>query len=139
MSVEIVREDDVLKTKGLARHRQPELMLRIPGEESVREGEALLRFVADSVTGAGRSVRSSETMSYGYWLIKFVGDESGFLDIWEYDAAAAEFRAGAGLALEYWRAQHDVCARANAKFLPRGPINWWWFRKACSRGTRSRR
>lgn len=120
MTVEIVREDGFLKTAGLASRRQAELRLKLIGEGSERLGEALLRYVADYVAGAGKPIRSSETMQYGYWLIKFVGDKSG-LNIWEYDPTATQFMEGAELALKYWRDQHDVCARAGAKFTPPRP------------------
>lgn len=121
MKVEIARDNGVLKTAGLAHRRQAELRLKLIGEETERRGEALLRYVADYVAGGGKPIRSSETMLYGYWLIKFVGDESSFLDIWEYDATATQFREGAELALKYWREQHDVCARASANFAPPRP------------------
>lgn len=120
MTVEIMREDGFLKTAGLAGRRQAELRLKLIGEESERLGEALLRYIADYVAGAGKPIRSSETMQYGYWLIKFVGDKSG-LNIWEYDPTATQFMEGAELALKYWRDQHDVCARAGAKFTPPRP------------------
>jgi hypothetical protein len=121
MTVEIVREDGVLKTVGLAGRRQAELRLKLIGEESERHGEELLRYVADYFTRAGKPIRSSKTMLYGYWLIKFVTDKSGFLNIWEYAATATQFTEGAELALKYWREQHAVCARAGGQFTAPSP------------------
>jgi hypothetical protein len=121
MIIEILRDDDVLKTTGLADRRQAELRLKILGEESAREGETLLRYVGHYVAGARKPIRSSDSMLFGYWLIKFVAGPAGLLDIWEHDATATNFREGAELALKYWREQHDVCARVSAAFAPPRP------------------
>ena len=121
MIIEIQRDDDVLMTMGLAGRRQAELRLKILGEESVHQGETLLRYVGDYVAAARKPIRSSDTMMFGYWLIKFVAGPAGVLDVWEYDAMAKTFREGAELALKYWREQHEVCARTGARFTPPRP------------------
>ena len=121
MITEITRDAVALKTIGLADRLQAELHLKILGDESARQGEALLRHIADYVADAGKPIRSSETMMYGYWLIKFVAGNAGLFDIWEYDATAREFRVGAGLTLKYWPEQHEVCARASGDFAPPRP------------------
>lgn len=121
MIIEIQRDDDVLKTMGLADRRQAELRLKILGEESAHQGETLLRYVGDHVAAARKPIRSSDTMMFGYWLIKFVAGPAGVLDVWEYDAMATNFREGAELALKYWREQHEVCVRAGARFTPPRP------------------
>ncbi len=121
MTVRITRDDAYLRTAGLASGRQAELRLRVADEKLIHEGEELLRYIGQYVASAEKPVRSSDTMLYGYWMIKFLTGRNGALDIWEYDATGTEFREGAELALQYWREQHDVCSRADAKFTPPRP------------------
>jgi hypothetical protein len=121
MTVLIAHSDTSLTTSGLTRYVHREIRLRVDDSKFRSEGEALLRYMADYIVGSRASILSSETMLYGYWLVKFTAAEDGALDIWEYDATATNFIEGATLGLTYWRDQHEVCRRAGAVFQPPRP------------------
>lgn len=121
MTILIAHDAEVLTTTGLKRLGHSEIRLGLHDSASRSEAEALLNYVVDYVVKSGVKIRSSETMPYGYWLVKFVAATDGVLDIWEYNAEATEFIKGARLALTYWREQHELCSRVKSAFAPPRP------------------
>ncbi|HZU30622.1 MAG TPA: hypothetical protein VFB79_05870, partial [Candidatus Angelobacter sp.] len=75
-----------------------------------------LRYIVEYLKKHKKRISPKETMSYGYWLVKFEKVESEILEVWECNADGAEFVKGANLALLYWRDQHRICSHYNAQF-----------------------
>lgn len=120
-AVEIVAEGLSLMTRGLAAEGHPEIKVGGVPPPLRAEAEGFLRFVAGYVAGQGARISPGETLAYGYWLTKFVEAGDRHLEVWEYNAGATEFVAGASLTLTYWRDQHEVCDRVGADFAPPRP------------------
>jgi hypothetical protein len=121
MTTLITHADHTLITNGLAYRGHSEIRLQLASQNLYAEGESLLRYIADYLIESHASVKSSQTMQYGYWLLKFVEESAGILDVWEYNQEATEFKKGADLSLTYWRDQHEVCDRAGFTFTPPRP------------------
>ena len=84
----------------------------------IHEAESFLRFVCDYVICNHTRIQSGQTVAYGYWLTKFILNEDGVLETFEYSPDATSFVRGTALTLTYWRDQHAVCAEVNAAFDP---------------------
>lgn len=119
--IRVARNGLVLQTWGLGRYSHPELRLSIKDSALLEEGEAFLRFVVDYLVQGDTKIKPDETLTYGYWLTKFVLSSEGVLEVFEYNAEATEFIEGAELALTYWRDQHAVCNQVRATFDPPRP------------------
>lgn len=79
-----------------------------------------VHFVADYVS-SGHSIKSGETLMYGYWLTKIAYDDQQRMIFLEYNLDATDFIFGLDNTLLYWKSQHEICTRANANFLPPRP------------------
>lgn len=116
-------EPRAVRTVGLTRRGHPELRVDVRDPALRGAAKDMLAFVVEYIRRSGREIRASETLRYGYWLVKFLAaeGESGTLEVWELDANASDFVLGASLTLGYWREQHRVCRRYNAVFSPPEP------------------
>lgn len=114
------RSLDSVTTEGLLPSGE-EIRVKINTADLFPDGEEFLRFVVNYVRESGRRIHPEETLAYGYWLVKFRSADDSVLEVWEYNAEATDFVAGAHLALTYWRDQHRVCNRAGALFTPPRP------------------
>ena len=119
MIMEITREGNAVWTKGLGHFGQRELLVTVASPDLVSEAEAFLRHVVGYLN-SGATIRPGETVTYGYWLTKFVEVENS-LEAWEYKADATEFVPGVTLTVTYWRDQHRTCERLRANFEPPRP------------------
>ncbi len=119
--IEIVREGQSARTKGLRGWRGREISARVADAALLPEAVAFLRVVVDYAIANRTRIQPGETLAYGYWLTKFVANGKYCLDAWEYDATGSEFVPGATLTLTYWRDQHATCDRAGAEFVPPRP------------------
>ena len=105
-------------TQGLAQGGHPELRVEVSDASLLPESEAYLHHVVNYLVTQHIALRTGETLSYGYWLTKFLIADDRFLEVWEYNADATTFVRGATLTLTYWRDQHQLCERVQAQFLP---------------------
>lgn len=107
-----------VSTRGMTKRGLPEMRVQVSTPSLLLEAERFLQFVADYLGGSDKKIRDGETLSYGYWLVKFRATNDGFLDVWEYNAEATQFVRGGSLTLSYWRDQNEVCASKGAAFCP---------------------
>lgn len=110
-----------LQTVGLEAKGHREVVVDFDDVALAIEAEKFLVYIADYLEISGRQINSGETMTYGYWLVKFEAIESGALEVWEYDAEAIDFIKGASLTLQYWKDQHSICEKYEADFEPPRP------------------
>lgn len=110
-----------VRTAGLISSGHCELRAEVRDSELLGEAEKLLYFIANYLSVSGNRIRPGETMSYGYWLVKFQSGGSKLLEVWEYNLEATEFVKGANLTLRYWREQHLICQQHGAEFRPPRP------------------
>ena len=97
------------------------MRLAVSREDLVAGAVDLLRHVVNYVEHEHAVIQADEQVGYGYWSVTFRAGAGGFLDAWEYDAAASTLTAGASRAVLYWYEQHTVCGQANAAFSPPRP------------------
>jgi len=120
-SVEVVVAGLTARTVGLCDQGLSEVSVVVEDERLVDEAVALLRHVLAYLTTPNIAVHSEETMTYGYWLLKFRLDRQGNFELWEYNPVATDFQRGATVALRHWRDRHEVCERYRAEFTPPRP------------------
>lgn len=116
--VMVVIEGQQVRTSGLAPTGHPEVRIQVAQPSLLPAGEGFLRYVLAYLRQQGAHLRPSQTMSYGYWLVKFQPAGDGALEAWEYGGAGDDFVPGVTRALIYWRDQQDMCARFDAPFTP---------------------
>jgi len=125
------REGLQVSTRGLLDRGRPELVAPVSSPELLPDAEHFLRYVVRYLDEARTRISGGQTLSYGYWLVKFQpviesaesaesAPESA-LEVWEYNAAGTEFVRGASLALRYWREQQTTCEKHRAVFDPPNP------------------
>jgi hypothetical protein len=86
--------------------------------QSTREEHAaLLAYIRDYIVSERAIVRAGETITYGYWLLRFI-ERAGRLELWELPPDGGEWVRGVETALRYWREQHAMCADQAAAFAP---------------------
>lgn len=108
-----------VRTEGLKAAGLSEISVDVAAH-LLEDCEQFLRYVSDYLLGSGKVIKPGETMTYGYWLVKFQRAQQGdCLETWEYNADASAFVKGAELALCYWRDQQFVCSQHKASFSPR--------------------
>ncbi len=108
-------------TAGLAGRGQAEIKVSVNSRELLKDTEEFLRFVVKYLETENQRITPSQTMNYGYWLVKFEPSTDGALDVWEYDPELREFQHGGSLAIQYWRDQHSTCEKFHATFDPPNP------------------
>lgn len=117
----LLREGLKVRATGLA-HDHPDLVVELIDPSLVSDAEHYLRHVGKYIDEQAVTLKSGETLAYGYWLTRFEEVETGGLEVWEYDREATDFVRGATLTLTYWRGQHEVCSRfAAGAFEPPRP------------------
>jgi hypothetical protein len=119
VSIEFIKQANSTWTRGLGHLVQKELRVNVASPDLLSEAESFLRHIVQYLE-SGATLKHGETVSYGYWLTKFI-ERDDFLDAWEYTADATEFVPGATLAVTYWRDQHRTCAHWGASFEPPRP------------------
>ena len=121
VAVEIKSEGLRIWTQGLDKRGAHDLVVEVADGSLLPGAEALLHNLADYMASSGVQVKAEETLAYGYWAVKVRDGQAGRFELWEYNAGATEFVPGASLTLEYWRDQHEVCARYGTEFSPPRP------------------
>jgi hypothetical protein len=119
--VEHMAEALCVRTKGLRAAGHPEITVTVGTASLLPDAGTFLDFVVRYLSESGSMLKSGETLTYGYWLTKFIGTAEGNLEVWEYNRSATEFVPGATLTLEYWKEQNELCNRVNAEFSPPRP------------------
>jgi len=120
-NAEIVREGLHVRTCGLKRCGQDEIDVSVRDISLLDEVDAFIKFIIQYLEKSQKQIKVEETLNYGYWLVKFMRTQENHLDVLEYNEQATEFCLGATLTLSYWKQQHEICARAQANFLPPRP------------------
>lgn len=120
-SISFNKDGLAVSTLGLADRGLPELRVQVNSLSLVSDGETFLRFVANYMSNEGRPIKAGETLSYGYWLVKFQAATGDLLETWEYNPDATEFILGGSLTLRYWKEQHQACELYHAEFAPPRP------------------
>ena len=114
----ITSGSNYIQTSGLLAKGRQELLVSFD-DSSLREAAVeFVNEVARYQAEQNRVVKAEETMTYGYWLVKFRQLREGLLDVYEYTQDAADFVRGASITLRYWIDQHEVCSRVQAPFSP---------------------
>jgi len=112
------REGLSISTVGLPLRGLPEIRVEVNSPALVEEGESFLRFVTEYLFQSGRRIEPSDTLAYGYWVVKFQETANNLLEVWEYEPEATDFVRGGSLTLQYWRDQHRVCRAHETDFVP---------------------
>jgi hypothetical protein len=112
------QENDWFVTSGLESLGMHEVAVQESRSDWQDDARALLAYVSQYVTAAGKRLLPQETMNYGFWLLKFSLGHDSLLEIHEYDAYGVNFVPGAKLSMEFWRDQHRVCQSAGAASDP---------------------
>ena len=120
MNVAVRNRELEAYTEGLAASGHPELSVEVADRALVPQGEGFLQYVIAYLQQSGTRIRSGETLRYGYWMTKFLGDDR-LLRVWEHNREATDFVPGANLALTYWREQHRICGHFGGSFTPPRP------------------
>lgn len=119
-----VRQSDhrfTVSTEGLKASGHLEISIDVEADLA-EEAERFLEFASNYLLSSGKQIKPGETMTYGYWLVKFQGTDQGeHLETWEYSADASTFVKGGDLTLGYWRDQHFICDQHKAPFSPPRP------------------
>jgi hypothetical protein len=69
--MKIIREGNMVRTKGFADLGQRELLAAVANPGLASEAEVFLGYVAQYLK-SGAALRHGETLAYGYWLTKFI-------------------------------------------------------------------
>lgn len=109
-----------LRSEGLDALGHPEIVVSVQDPKLRQYAEELLFFLSNYIE-QGNILQPSETMAYGYWLLKFQSRDEKTLETWEYNDEATKFVGGTSRTLRYWKDQHEVCRRFGAEFQPPRP------------------
>jgi hypothetical protein len=117
--MEIISSDDGLNltTVGLQETAGYEICAAIDDTNLRDECHGFLTFVA-SYINSGHRIQSGETLGYGYWITKAIGENGGNLSFWEYEPEAVKYVPGITNTLRYWRDQHQICTMASSLYSP---------------------
>lgn len=120
MDFRIVVSGHTCETIGLPDQFGCELSATVSDIALIEGCRDFVQLVAEYIL-AGNVIQSGETFMYGYWLTKAQIDDRRRLIFYEYNPDATEFVFGVDNAITYWKGQHEICAKANANFLPPRP------------------
>jgi hypothetical protein len=109
------------RTSGLGSFGHPDIQADFTDGNLASEAEQFLKYLSNYIAGSPRKILSGETMSYGYWLVKFQDLGQNLLETFEYNAHATDFVRGVNLTLRYWRDQHLMCNVHGGEFSPPRP------------------
>jgi len=112
---------DWFVTRGLVDLGMHELALHDERPAWSNDARTLLAYTMQYVESSGNRIVPGQTMSYGFWLVKFVLNDSSVLEVHEYDEDGELFVKGARLSMEFWREQHRICQIVGAAFHPPRP------------------
>lgn len=120
MNIHTSTEDGLihLATCGLRDEGMPELRLQLSDHSLIADAHWLLETTGRYMHDSHRIINPEETMSFGYWGIKFHGGSDGSLEIWEFNDEWNDIVPGAERALRYWHEQAEVCRAVGAEFHP---------------------
>ena len=116
--LDIHARPDYVVTKGLSKFGQQEIRLAVTEHGLLPAAERYLRRLMKYIETSGARLHAGDTIPYGYWLLKFVGADSGVLDAWEMTEDGEEFVCGVTRAARYWRCQRLTCQQYNAQYAP---------------------
>jgi hypothetical protein len=106
------------QTKGLASIIGYEIVAKVETQELAHACVSFLRFVADYASDSNRKIRSGETLTYGFWLVRFDAGSPGLLRTSEFVGATGEYREGVTFAVDCWEKQSTLCRRMGCEFAP---------------------
>ena len=112
------REGLRYRTRGLrAALSHPELEIEVSEERLMMPALRFLNFVVGYVSRSGARINESETLLYGFWLVKFVRARDGELEAWDLvPETTDEFQPKADLAMRFAAEQMDTATRLHADF-----------------------
>lgn len=122
--INIIRGIGFLETIGFRAIGQQEIKVRFNDVELDQAAMALISTVENYVRTSNSRIGPDETMSFGYWLVKFRSLQDNLLEVWEYNSDATEFVLGANLALRYWKEQREICDHFQGEFSPPRPDHY---------------
>src|SRR5687768_2217805 len=113
-------EGNSVYTEGLKPLAGCDLIASHDDPERLDEAHDLLEYVIHYLTTTRRSLLHGESMSYGYWLLRFLNskERKGHLQAWELTPDASIWQPSVSVATRYWREQHVVCERLSVEFSP---------------------
>jgi hypothetical protein len=111
----------IFHTVGLSAQGSSDIRLGISDAALADEATRFLEFLVEYQQKSRRRLHAGETLAYGYWIVKFVSANDGYLDVWESDSTGSHFIAGVDRTLRYWRDQNLVCQQYDARFAPPRP------------------
>lgn len=119
MNIHTCTEDGIIRlsTCGLHDEGLPELRLQLADHSLIDDAHWLLQTTISYMRDQHRVIKPDETMSFGYWGIKFHGASSS-LELWEFDDEWNDVVPGAERALRFWHDQAEVCRSVGAAFHP---------------------
>ena len=120
-NVTLEREGLQVRSRGLSKRGQSELVVRVDSAELITHAEQFLRHVIKYLDQVKTRITDGQTMNYGYWLVKFLSASNDLLEVWEYDPSGTDFIRGGSLTFTYWRDQHAICDKYGAAFSPPNP------------------
>lgn len=95
----------------------PELRLQLTDHSLIDDAHWLLETAMSYMRDQHRIIKPEETMSFGYWGIKFRGGGDS-LEIWEFNDEWSDVTPGAERALRFWHDQAELCRSVDAEFHP---------------------
>ncbi|MDM5450969.1 immunity protein Imm33 domain-containing protein [Peribacillus simplex] len=119
MKYEILVDNKSMEVKsiGAISYGLYDIVVKIGSDELIEPAKEFITFTLNYQIDSGKKINPGQSMTYGYWLVKFEKCNM-HLEVWEYDLNATKFIKGADLALRYWEEQLYICEELDADFEP---------------------
>ena len=117
MSIVTHANRDTAWTTGLSELGYADLVVSFADQRLQEGARDLLHFVAKYVVNQGANLKTGETISYGYWLLR-VDAEVDRLRLSCLVADGSKFLPAVDLAICYWQDQRRICDDAGSEFDP---------------------
>jgi hypothetical protein len=117
MKVKIKTKGLTIFTEGLSNLNNSDIRVIVNDSSLLPDAQFLVKYVVDYLINQHANIKSGETIIYGYWHVKFLEHESGYLDAWEFNQECSEYILGVTLSVSYMKAQGDLCHKHDAEFL----------------------
>lgn len=114
-TIDVNTNDLKVESRGAESYGIFNIRVQVDSEYLLEEAEDFISYVLDYQIETQTIITSEQTLTYGYWLVKFK-EKGQFLDVWEYNSDASSFIEGANLTLSYLHSQYSLCETINAEF-----------------------
>lgn len=105
-------------TRGLSQYGLWDIEVPFIRDSLLREAEAFIRFMVEYQYQSKKVIRPEETVTYGYWTVKFIRDQE-ILRVCEYlGDGRQEWAVGVERTLSYWQGQRELCSSFGVAFAP---------------------